>query len=174
MTDKLLAYYYLVRKIIMNNASIYCNNEIKNFIKANSPKICYLPLYLPDLNLIEQKLNILKVWRKKISQAIKIFLGLVWSVFEVCNEEYLLQHLFSSALLSSWPSFRRQYTEVRKKAWSRKDLLSYRDKTRYTLNIIVHIVQKQQSSSSLAMSTAFSVYCLAFFEDLRLFLADNL
>ena len=48
--------------LIMDNASIYCNEEIQRLCNAASVKLEYLPPYSPDFNLIKASFHDLKQW----------------------------------------------------------------------------------------------------------------
>ena len=59
VADKLLAHCCSGQIIRMDNAIIYCNEQVEELIWANSPEICYLPLYSLDLNPIRLTFSIL-------------------------------------------------------------------------------------------------------------------
>ncbi len=77
MADELLAHCHPGQIIIMDNASIHCNERVEELIQAKSLEIRYLPPYLPDPNLIELTFSILKSWiRANLHRLWRYFQGL--------------------------------------------------------------------------------------------------
>ena len=82
MADELLAHCHPGQIIIMDNASIHCNERVEELIRANSLEIRYLPPYSPDLNPIELTFGILKAW-------IRANFHRLWLYFQGSFDEFL-------------------------------------------------------------------------------------
>lgn len=51
--------------LVMNNASIHCNQAFKDMVTEAGMRLEYLPPYSPDFNLIEEAFATLKAWIKR-------------------------------------------------------------------------------------------------------------
>lgn len=51
--------------IVMDNASIHCNERVEEVIRQHGCRIRYLPPYSPDYNPIELTFSVLKAWVRK-------------------------------------------------------------------------------------------------------------
>ena len=51
--------------LIMDNTKIHYNKELRNICDEAGVLLKYLPLYSPDLNLIETSFAILKAWIRR-------------------------------------------------------------------------------------------------------------
>ncbi len=68
--------------IIMDNASVHCNGQIKELITSHECQVSYLPSYSPDYNLIELTFSVLKVWVRRHFDEI-------WLHFEGIFDDFL-------------------------------------------------------------------------------------
>jgi transposase len=51
--------------LVIDNARIYCSEELQEMYNETGILLVYLPPYSPDYNLVEQSFNQIKQWMQK-------------------------------------------------------------------------------------------------------------